>query len=180
MTLTLPKELTNLAYFGHGPHESYTDRKLGAPLGAYETTVDETFVPYLAPSENGARAGVRWCALTNAAGKGLLVSPACNGETFLFSAHRFTPHDLHKATHPHEVPLRDEVTLCVPLRDEVTLCVDHQHMPCGGNDSWSRSQLDQYLIKSGTHTYSIRLSPVSPGSIGRPQKPPGNITGPFR
>eukprot|EP00961_Rhodomonas_salina_P237199 3206007-Rhodomonas_salina.1 len=49
--------LENLCYFGDGPHECYTDRKLGARVGRHETTVDETFVKYLYPSENGTRSG---------------------------------------------------------------------------------------------------------------------------
>jgi hypothetical protein len=232
LTLTLPASLSRVAYFGHGPHECYTDRRQGAPLGAYETTVDDTcaprpipcaatprttprapglttypapgsMVPYLAPSENGARAGVRWAAFVDASGHGLAVAAPSQGETFLFSAHRCTPFDLHGAKHPHEIPLRDEaaappvrprraparvachslchVTACatcasttcshvveaspsppsLPRRPsphaacepraaprgspspprQVTLQLDHRHMPCGGNDSWSRSQV---------------------------------------
>jgi len=50
-------------------------------------------VPYLAPSENGARAGVRWAAFVDESGHGLAVAAPAQGETFLFSAHRCTPFD---------------------------------------------------------------------------------------
>ena len=49
----------------------------------------------------------------------------------------------------------------VPRRGEVTLSVDHRHMPCGGNDSWSRAHLAEYLIPAGTHAWTVRLLPAA-------------------
>jgi hypothetical protein len=34
------------------------------------------------------------------------------------------------------------------------------------------AQMDKYLVKPGTYTYSLRLRPVTPGTIGRPQDLP--------
>jgi len=46
---------------------------------------------------------------------------------------------------------------------------DHRHMPCGGNDSWSRAHLEEYLIKPGKYCYSLRLQPItSSAAICRP------------
>ncbi|MBD3244057.1 MAG: DUF4981 domain-containing protein, partial [Chitinivibrionales bacterium] len=42
-----------LEWYGRGPHESYWDRKCGAAVGRYRSTVDEQFVPYILPQENG-------------------------------------------------------------------------------------------------------------------------------
>ena len=53
-----------VTYFGHGPGENYADRLVGSAVGRFETTVKDLFVPYIVPSENGTRAGVRWAALT--------------------------------------------------------------------------------------------------------------------
>ena len=55
-------------WYGRGPHETYMDRKEGAQVGVYRGTVDEQFVPYVVPEENGNKTDVRWVTLTNTDG----------------------------------------------------------------------------------------------------------------
>jgi len=162
MQLTLNQQFQELTYFGRGPVENYPDRCSGSKLGRYQCRVDDTFVPYIVPCDNGLRSHVRWAALTDASGRGLLISAACPSDTLCLSAHRCTSHDLHHACHTPDVK----------FREEITVTVDHRHMPCGGNDSWSRAHLPQYLINSGTYTYSVQLVPIaSADAISRPPPP---------
>jgi len=105
-TLQLPGTLSHVTYYGRGPHENYVDRKVGAAVDVYATTVDEMFVPYLKPQECGNRCDVRWVALRDSEGYGVL---AIASELMEFSAHRCTPHDLAAAKHPHEIKWRGEV-----------------------------------------------------------------------
>jgi len=165
MLLTTPDALDRVTYLGHGPVENYVDRRAGSAVGRYSTTVDDMFVPYLVPSENGSRGGVRWASLEAehsdaGACKGLMFAPGNSEDTLSFSAHRCTPWDLHVARHVHELP----------RRPAITLTIEHRQMPCGGNDSWSRSQSKQYLIQPGTYSYSIRLRPLATATA--PQRPP--------
>jgi hypothetical protein len=125
LQLAVNPQLRRLIYFGRGPFENYPDRCSGARLGLYESHVDETFVPYIVPCENGLRTDVRFVALVTEAGKGLLVS-AAPSEVFCFGARRCTAHHLHAATHACDVQ----------LGEHVTVNLDYKHMPCGGNDSW--------------------------------------------
>jgi hypothetical protein len=155
MLLSMPESFDKVTYMGHGPEENYPDRLAGSSVGRYNTTVDDMFVPYIVPSDNGARAGVRWVALEsadtqNARCKGLVIAPGNAEDTVIFSAQRCTPWDLQVARHVHELP----------RRPAITVAVDHRIMPCGGNDSWSRSQSQKYLIAAGTYSYSIRLRPL--------------------
>jgi beta-galactosidase/beta-glucuronidase len=53
MELNLPGALENLTWFGRGPHENYIDRKLGAAVGTYRSTVTDQFTPYVYPGECG-------------------------------------------------------------------------------------------------------------------------------
>ena len=46
-----------------GPHENYVDRQDGAPARVYSAAISDLHTPYIAPSENGGREGVRWLAL---------------------------------------------------------------------------------------------------------------------
>ena len=73
MTLTLPAEFDNMQWFGRGPHETYWDRKTGARVGLYQGEVLDQHHPYIRPQENGNKSDVRWVALTNGDGVGLLA-----------------------------------------------------------------------------------------------------------
>ena len=48
-----------LTWYGRGPHEAYPDRKVGARVGLYRGRVDDQYVPYIFPQENGNKADVR-------------------------------------------------------------------------------------------------------------------------
>ncbi|MEJ2502588.1 MAG: glycoside hydrolase family 2 TIM barrel-domain containing protein, partial [Gemmatimonadota bacterium] len=74
MVMTLPGELARAEWYGRGPHEAYWDRKTGARLGRWSTRVDSLDYPYARPQETGQRADVRWLALRNEDGRGLLVT----------------------------------------------------------------------------------------------------------
>eukprot|EP00798_Chlamydomonas_sp_ICE-L_P031679 gene31679-6881_t len=66
-----PGHLDQVDWVGRGPHECYPDRKVGANLGRWTSTVPEMHVPYVFPQECAGRADVRWT----------LISPAPGGAT---------------------------------------------------------------------------------------------------
>ena len=102
----MPKGFDRLIWQGRGPHESYPDKKTGAMIGRWKTTVDETHEPYVRPQENGAHEDTAFAALLNNRGIGLLVS----GENFSFSAHHYTPEMLTAAQHTIELGHTADVT----------------------------------------------------------------------
>jgi beta-galactosidase len=52
-------------WYGRGPQECYVDRKAGAALGLWESSIDELQVPYVLPQENGNRTDLRWLELSS-------------------------------------------------------------------------------------------------------------------
>ena len=115
MQVQIPGQYDRMTWFGRGPHECYVDRQAGAAVGVYSGQVEDLIHDYIRPQENGNRTDVRWATLTNARGEGLLVSDA--GGTLLgVSAWPYTQEDLEAATHIHELPRRDTVTLNVDYR----------------------------------------------------------------
>ena len=50
----------NVSWFGRGPFENYSDRKLAANVGRYENTRADHYVPYMRPQENGYKTDMRW------------------------------------------------------------------------------------------------------------------------
>ena len=157
VTLTLPAGFERLIWYGRGPHESYWDRKAGAPIGRYESTVTDQYVPYIVPQEHGAHADTRWFALENA-DVGLLVVA---DDLLEFSVSHFTADDLYRATHPNTLKPRPEVIVCLDL-----------HQRGLGGASCGPDTLDQYRLPAGEHRFGYRLIPyrvgeADPGQIAR-------------
>ncbi len=148
MQLTVPSGLETVTWYGRGPHESYWDRKAGARVGVYTGTVDEQYVDYSEPQENGNKTDVRWLSLTNADGNGLLVI----GEPLIaFSAHHHTTEDLETAKHSYEMD----------RREEITLSIDMEQTGVGGDDSWGARPHDEYTVWPKPMTFSYRLRPIT-------------------
>jgi beta-galactosidase/beta-glucuronidase len=159
LELVLPAAFETLTWLGRGPYENYVDRKVSALVGRYASTVTEQFEPlYIWPGECGGKEDVRWTALTDATGHGLLVAGA---PVFHFDALHFSQDVLTKAQHNYEV---------IPA-PEITLHVDALHMGVGGDNGWTRNVHDEYLIGPGTYRYSLRLRPLAagedPGAVAR-------------
>lgn len=112
LRLALNKELSRVAWYGRGPRESYPDRKSGAAMGLYEGAVADQLEPYIRPQDNGNKEDVRYMALTDAAGKGLLIVP---DRPIGISALPVTAYDLQQAKHTHELLLREETILQLNL-----------------------------------------------------------------
>ncbi len=157
LTMTLPGGFEHMMWYGRGPHENYVDRNTGAAVGLYSGSVDEQYVPYIMPQENGNKTDVRWVALRNGQGIGLLAIGAQHLEV---SASHLTAQDLYRAFHTCDLTRRDDITLNLDLRQ------------CGlGGASCGPGTLPQYLILPGTFCFGVRLCPVmadqDPVRLGR-------------
>jgi len=148
--LTLPASLSTVDYLGRGPEENYWDRRTGSEVGRYSTSVASLWTEYVRPQENGNRTDVRWVALTNAGGAGLL---AVGDPVLEFSALRYTPEDLSAgARHSYQLD----------PRDAVILRLNHRQMGVGGDDSWGAQTHDEYkLFADRDYSYSYRLRPLA-------------------
>ncbi|MFC1975354.1 glycoside hydrolase family 2 TIM barrel-domain containing protein [Chloroflexota bacterium] len=158
LTMTMPGGFENFSWFGRGPYENYIDRNVGVAVGLYSGSVDEQYVPYIVPQENGNKTDVRWLSLTNDTGLGLLAVGLQPLET---SVSHYTADDLYQAFHTNELTRRDEVILNLDFKQ------------CGlGGASCGPGTLPPYLILPGTFTFSFRLRPfiagdASPADLSR-------------
>ncbi len=153
MTLTLPVEFNNAAWYGRGPHENYWDRKTGAAVGVYQMSVMDLYHPYIRPQENGNRTDVRWVALTNDVGIGLL---AVGMPLLSVSAHHFVIDDFDEGLEKHNRHTYDLVP-----RDLVTLNLDYKQMGVGGDDSWGARPHPEYTLPVKDYFYRFTLRPFS-------------------
>ena len=150
LQLRVPGSFNTFTWYGRGPHETYSDRKESGRVGLYSGTVDEQYVPYVVPQENGNKTDVRWAALTDAAGHGLL---AVAQPLLEVSAHHYRTGDPAIAQHTHELV----------RREEITLNLDHRQSGLGGN-SCGPGTLPQYRIPTQETRLSVRLTPLSPAN----------------
>jgi len=154
MQMAIPGEFSTMSWFGRGPNESYWDRKTGSAVGLYSGPVEEQFHPYVRPQETGNKTDVRWVALTNKKGAGLL---AVGMPLLSASAWPFTMEDLEKATHTNELP----------RRKTITVNLDYKQMGVGGDDSWGARTHPEYTLSVGAVRepplrYKFRLRPYTP------------------
>jgi beta-galactosidase len=147
--LFVPGEFDTLDYYGRGPEENHWDRNTGSDVGVYSSTVDRQWTGYIRPQENGNKTDVRWIALTDRRGVGLLAS----GEPLLeVNASHFTPEDLSSgALHDYQLT----------PRPDVVLRLNHRQMGVGGDDSWGAQTHDEYkLFANRDYHYTYRLRPL--------------------
>jgi beta-galactosidase len=154
MQMVIPGEYDQVRWYGRGPHENHWDRKTGAAVGVYSASVEEQIHVYVRPQENGNKTDVRWLALTNKDGAGLL---AVGMPLLSVSAWPFTMLDLEQAAHIHELP----------RRDTITVNLDYKQMGVGGDNSWGARTHREYTLPAKPYSYRFRLSPI-PGSATSP------------
>ncbi|MCB8946758.1 MAG: DUF4981 domain-containing protein [Ardenticatenaceae bacterium] len=149
LSLQLPGGFEQFSWYGRGPVENYQDRKAGTAVGLYSSTVDEQYVPYIMPQENGNKTDVRWLSLTNEDGVGLKVT--ADSALMEASVSHYSADALYQATHTNEVA----------RQEAVILNLDHAQAGLGGA-SCGPATLEQYRLRPGDYKFSFRLQPVVP------------------
>jgi beta-galactosidase len=145
MELQSPYE--NLTWLGRGPHENYPDRLRSADIRMYTSTVTDQFVPYVDTQECGAKQDVRWAALTDERGSGLLlVAP----KSMSISALRHTSEELAAARHPVDLP----------KSDRIHVYVDYAQNGLGGA-SCGPTPMPKYILRPHPVSFTFSLRPYS-------------------
>lgn len=159
MKMHLPAALSQVAYFGRGPWENYSDRSASTFVGRYLTTVADMHVPYIRPQENGHRTDVRWLALSRTNGSGLLVVADSLIE---FNASNNTVEDFDAGPNK-DMNLRHAND--INPRDLVELHIDYRMIGVAGDDSWGAMPHEPYLVRPSAegHKYSFTLIPFTSG-----------------
>ena len=132
----------NLAWYGRGPFENYSDRKRAAMVGRYSGSVTGQYVPYIVPQEHGNHTDTRWLSLDN--GRTSVRISALG--PLEFSASHFTAEDLFAAAHTCDLKPRAETILNLDYRQRGLGTAS-----CGPDTGIS------YRIPSGRHAWSYVL-----------------------
>jgi beta-galactosidase len=161
MQMQLPEEFMNLKWLGRGPHENYADRKTSADVGLYESTVDDQYVPYIRPQENGYKTDTRWLTLTDESGNGLLIS----GDPLICFAALKNIHDDFESPGKlsrfrEDAKSANTHTNDIKPRELVNLNVDLGQMGVGGDNSWGAEIHPEYRLLDRQYEYTFRMRPI--------------------
>ena len=145
----LDESLENMTWYGRGESDSYSDRKTGYDVGIYESTVSDQFINYVYPQETGNKTDIRFMALTDKDGNGLLVD--ATDYLLEMSALHYTQEDLQQANHPYQLK----------GTKNTVLTIDYGQMGLG-TASCGPATLAQYRLPgSKTYTYTYHLKSLS-------------------
>ncbi len=136
-------------WYGRGPWENYCDRKTASFAGIYSSTVDQQFIPYIRPQENGYKTDVRWVSLEN---EKHAVIRFTGDPLICFSALPYTYDDMkgfkQAGKHIHDLQKN-------PFVD---LNIDFGQMGVGGDDSWGARTHDEYTLPAKEYRYSFTMA----------------------
>ncbi|MDR1743914.1 MAG: DUF4981 domain-containing protein [Dysgonamonadaceae bacterium] len=168
--MQLPFDVVNAEYYGRGPWGNYSDRKTATYIDRYQSPIADMVTKYVLPQENAHHTDVRWLALTQKSGKGLLF--VADG-SFEFNVSNYLLETvsngmaLHNGAAVGDFPKNKHINDYKPS-EKVDLFIDYRMQGVGGNDSWGAWPLEQYLIRP-------KATPVSYGFTVVPIKNRSNI-----
>lgn len=138
----LPSGFEDLEWFGRGPHESYIDRCAGAPVGRYQSTVTDQYVPYILPQEHGNHVETRWFEIRSTE-----TALRIDSKTpFEFSASHLTADDLFNVIHTNQLKPSEETFITI---DAIQRGL--------GTGSCGPQTRPEYCIQPGSYAFEICL-----------------------
>ena len=147
--MQLPKDLDNFTYYGRGPINNYNDRKTSQFIELHAQRVgDDIMLPK--PQAMGNREEVRWCALTNDRGQGVLF--VADGQMSA-SALPYSQKELAEAAHPYQLP----------VSSGTHLHLDAKVTGLGGNSCGQGGPLAPDCTKGDDHNFGFIIRPLNIG-----------------
>lgn len=143
----VPREYAGFTYYGRGPVDNYPDRKTGQLIAQYKNTVKGEFVNFPKPQDMGNHEDVRWCALTDAAGKGAVFIAT---DRLSASALPYSALELTLAPHPYQLP----------AAGDTYLHLDVAVTGLGGNSCGQGGPLVEDRVAAGYHQLGFIIRPA--------------------
>ncbi|MDO6415793.1 glycoside hydrolase family 2 TIM barrel-domain containing protein [Sphingomonas sp. BIUV-7] len=172
LAFRMPFAFDTLEWYGRGPHETYSDRKTGAPIALWRGKIAEQNHDYMRPQETGNKVDVRWMELSRPGAPGLRVEGAA---PLSMNALAFPYEDLAR-----RAPGTARSSDIVP-HDQVSLMIDAAQVGVGGDDQWTKGgrALPQYRIPLAPLHYAFTLKPFDgPGTTPQAARPASATSSP--
>lgn len=154
MRVILNPTFENVTWLGRGPFDNYCDRKDAAAVDIYNMPADSLFHPYARAQESGYRTDVRWMALIDKNGNGLMTVGA---PTFSTGVLHFDMNKLNfnrdSSGNNHGGSMSND--------DLIWWNIDYKQMGVGGDNAWGAKTHSEYMLPYGDYEYSFSLRSVS-------------------
>ena len=162
MNLLVKKQFDNLTYFGRGPWENYRDRNASSLVGLYSGKAEDQLTYYSRPQENGNKTDVRWAALTDGSGNGLIaVADKVPGFEMTAMPYLTSDFDARKGYDYGPVHKENKHMEYVKPENFVRWNIDYGQRGVGGVDSWYSMPLKKYQLPADKdYHWGITLIPV--------------------
>ena len=154
MEMQMPKEYSNIEFYGKGPHENYIDRAYSQTIGVWKQTVADQYYTYIRPQESGNKTGVRYWKVLNAQGKGLEFEGT---EPLEMKSLNYTDEDLfsgpvkhHTQRHSGDLTPRPFTVVSIASREMGVGCVN----------SWGAWPRAEYQMPYKDYKYTFIITPV--------------------
>lgn len=150
LAFSMPTRLTDLSWYGRGPHENYADRKTGAALGLWQGRLDQQHHDYARPQETSNKTDVRFLTLS---GSGLPPLRITGATPLSVNALSFPYADLQVR------PLGTWHSSDIQPGPVGSLLIDAAQVGVGGDTGWSidARALPRYRIPVGPVTLRFRV-----------------------
>ena len=149
--LEMPAQMEQLSWFGRGPWDSYRDRKEACLPAIYQSTVTAQREDYILPQEHGTKQDVRWLAVSNDDGQGLLfVAP----DQMAASAVHFRPEDNYTDRNNRKKHISEFKTCTTTV---VSLDAATRGL---GNASCGPDVMDKYELKAANTAFRFFIIPL--------------------
>lgn len=171
--ITLPKTYENIMWYGNGFCDTYQDRKQGAQVGIFKTTVSDSYLNYVTPQDTGRKTDVRLMSIEDPnSTTGIMVAA---DDLMEASALRFTTRELNGKKYSYQLPKTNHTVLHIDMKSKGT-----------GNKTCGDETLDKYRLKKNAklnYTYTIipytkGLTDVQLVEMSKPWRQQGLSTNP--
>ncbi|MCR5179841.1 MAG: discoidin domain-containing protein, partial [Bacteroidaceae bacterium] len=166
----LPKGYEQMRWLGRGPQDSYRDRKEAAMVGLHHSQVSDEWTNYVLPQEQGNKEEVRWMALTNDEGQGLLVVAP---DHIAASAAHWRPEDNYtksgdRKKHPYEMTFCEQTVLNLDIYNRAL-----------GNASCGPDVIDKYKVRANKVNMCVLFIPLTQTQSDTELAQRARVTSPF-
>ena len=145
--LMIPAGYEQMTWYGRGPNPTYADRKFER-IGIFRGTVDEQWIDYSRPQENGNKTGVRWMSLADGTGNGILF--LAEGAPLSVGARHYGKATMEASAYAFEMD----------RSEDVFVNIDHTQLGVGGNDSWGSTAMEDYLPDAREYRFAWIIRPL--------------------
>ncbi len=139
-------------WYGRGPWDSYRDRRESCFEGLWHSTVTDQWTGFVLPQETGNKEDVRFIALTNSEGKGLMIVAP---EGMASTVGHWRPTEMYvsrsdRKRHPYEVTFVRNTIVCLDIENRAL-----------GNASCGSDVLPKYELRARRRSFCYLILPLS-------------------